>query len=71
MNSVKRDLPVVEASYELSGLPLYRSSHTFQNISLSGFRLLNKIGDGITLTNNNALDKYLQRDEDDTVTVRV
>jgi len=41
INSVKRDIPAVEASYELSGLPLYRSIHTFQNISLSGFRLLN------------------------------
>ena len=57
MNSIKRDIPAVEASYELSGLPLYRSSHTFQNISLSGFRLLNK---------NGALDKYLQRKDDDT-----
>jgi hypothetical protein len=30
MGIVKRDIPAVEASYELSSLPLYRSSHTFQ-----------------------------------------
>jgi hypothetical protein len=30
MGTVKRDIPAVEASYELSSLPLYRSSHTFQ-----------------------------------------
>ena len=41
MNTVKRDIPAVEASYELSRLPLYRSSHTFQNISFSGLRVLN------------------------------
>ena len=40
METVKRDIPAVEASYELSSLPLYRSSHTFQNVSLSGFRQL-------------------------------
>jgi hypothetical protein len=38
MGTVKRDIPAVEASYELSSLPLYRSSHTFQNISVSGFQ---------------------------------
>jgi hypothetical protein len=40
MNTVKRDIPAVEASYELSRLLLYRSSHNFQNISLSGSRVL-------------------------------
>jgi hypothetical protein len=39
MNTVKRDIPAVEASYELSRLPLNRSSPTFQNISLSGSAL--------------------------------
>jgi hypothetical protein len=42
MGTVKRDIPAVEASYELSSLPLYRSSHTFQNISVSGFRQIKK-----------------------------
>ena len=34
MGTVKQDIPAVEASYELSSRPLYRSSHTFQNISV-------------------------------------
>ena len=50
MNTVKRDIPAVEASYELSRLPLYRSSHTFQNISLSGSRVLPTDGSKITIT---------------------
>jgi hypothetical protein len=42
MDTVKQDIPAVEASYELSSLPLYRSSHTFQNISVSSFRQIEK-----------------------------
>ena len=30
MNTVKRDISSVEAAYEISSIPLYRSSHTFQ-----------------------------------------
>ena len=50
MGTVKRDIPAVEASYELSSLPLYRSSHTFQNISVSGFRQIEKESNGIAIT---------------------
>ena len=64
MGTVKRDVSAVEASYELSGLPLYRSSHTFQSVSLSGSRVLEK--GGSQLTRNTALDKYLERRKDDT-----
>jgi hypothetical protein len=50
MGTVKRDIPAVEASYELSSLPLCRSSHTFQNISVSGFRQIEKESNGIAIT---------------------
>lgn len=50
MGTVKRDIPAVEASYELSSLPLYRSSHTFQNISVSGFRQIEKESNGMAIT---------------------
>ena len=56
MNTVKGDIPAVEASYELSRLPLHRSSHTFQNISLSGSRVLRTDGSEITITKNTPLD---------------
>jgi len=55
----------VEASYELSGLPLYRSSHTFQSVSLTGFRALDLSKPKSTVTRNTILDKYLNRDEQD------
>ena len=63
MNTVKRDISAVEASFELSVLPLYRSSHTFQSVSLSGARLLEK--NGTSLTKNTPLDRYICRDKDD------
>jgi hypothetical protein len=63
---VKRDIPAVEASYELSSLPLYRSSHTFQNISVSGFRQIEKESNGMAITKNTALYRYIQRSEKDT-----
>lgn len=63
MNSVKRDISSVEACYELSSIPLYRSSHTFQSVSLSGSRILEK--GAFNLTRNTALDKYIHRDEND------
>jgi hypothetical protein len=59
MNTVKRDIPAVEASYELSRLLLYRSSHNFQNISLSGSRVLRTDGSEITITKNTPLERYL------------
>ena len=42
MNTVKRDISAVEASFELSGLPLYRCSHQFQSVSMSGSRVLER-----------------------------
>ena len=36
MKSVKRDVSSIEACHELSMLPLYRCSHQFQSVSLSG-----------------------------------
>jgi hypothetical protein len=61
----KRDIPAIEASYELSSLPPYRSSHTFQNISVSGFRQIEKESNGMAITKNTALDRYIQRSEKD------
>lgn len=61
MGTDKRDIPAVEASYELSSLPLYKSSHTFQNISVSGFRQIEKESNGMAITKNTALDRYIQR----------
>ncbi|CAC5397335.1 unnamed protein product [Mytilus coruscus] len=63
MGTVKRDISAVETSFELSALPLYRSSHAFQNISLTGARILEK--NGSTATKQTPLDKYLSRPETD------
>ena len=63
MNTVKRDVSSVEASYELTGLPLFRCSHHFQSVSLTGTRRLEK--SRTTLTKQTPLDKYLARDSDD------
>ncbi len=65
MNTVKRDVSAVEVSYELSSLPLYRCTYTFQNISLSGTRILDLTKNGPTLTKNTPLDRYLCRDVND------
>jgi hypothetical protein len=62
MGTVKRDISAVEASYELSSLPLYRSSHTFQSVSLSGARILQQNKNSI-VTKNTPLDRYLTRPE--------
>ncbi|WAQ97056.1 hypothetical protein MAR_029746 [Mya arenaria] len=62
-NTVKRDVSAVEASSELSRLPLYRCSCSFQSVSLSGFSVLEQ--DGSVVTKNTALDNYLNRDLDD------
>ena len=63
MGTVKRDISAVEASYELSSLPLYRSNHTFQSISLSGARILGH--NGIRVIRNTALDRYMERSNND------
>ena len=65
MNTVNRDIPAVEASYKLSRLSLYRSSHTFKNTSLSGSRVLRTDGSEITIAKITPLDRYLQRDVKD------
>ena len=61
MNSVKRDVSAVEAAYEISSLPLYRCTHSFEYVSLSGARRLEK--GGPTATKSTALDRYLAREE--------
>ena len=62
MNTVKRDISTAEACYELSALPLYRCSRTFQYLSMTGSRVLERTGK--TATKNTALDKYLAREND-------
>ena len=66
MGTVKRDISAVETSefgnfvitlIELSSLPLYRSSYTFQILSLTGARILKN--NGLTVTKSIPLDKYL------------
>ena len=63
MNSIKRDVSAVEVSYELCRLPLYRSSHQFQFVSLTGARMLETTGE--TATKSTTLDKYCKRDPKD------
>ncbi|CAG2201820.1 unnamed protein product [Mytilus edulis] len=63
MGTVKRDISAVETSFELSALPLYRSSHAFQNISLTGARILEKMDP--LLQKLTPLDKYLSCPEND------
>jgi hypothetical protein len=46
--NLHRDISAVETSFELSSLPLYRSSHSFQNLSLTGARILKN--NGLTVT---------------------
>ena len=63
METVKRDISGVEASYELSGLPLYRCSHNFQSVSLSGSRVLERSDSKVT--KQTIVDKYLDRKKKD------
>ena len=42
MHTIKRDISAVEASFELSCMPLFRCSHPFQSVSMSGSRVLEK-----------------------------
>ena len=65
IGTVKIDVSSVEASYEFSDLPLYRSSHTFQSVNLTGFRALDLSKPKSTVTKNTILDKYMNRDEQD------
>ena len=62
METVKRDVSAVKASYELSPLPLYRCSHAFQHVSTTGSRQLEK--NGTALTKKNPPDRYIDRPED-------
>ena len=64
MGTVKRDISAVKASFELSVLPFYRSRHTFQTVSMSGFRVIEN--NGSKVTRNTPLDTYLERKKSDT-----
>ena len=55
----RRDISGPEASFELSGLALWRCSRQFTYVSMSGSRRLERDGD--TATRSTPLDKYLAR----------
>ncbi|EDO35599.1 predicted protein, partial [Nematostella vectensis] len=55
----RRDVSGPEASFELSGLPLWRCTRQFFYLSMKGSRRLERNGD--TATSSTALDKYLAR----------
>ena len=55
----RRDISGPEASFELSGLALWRCSRPFTYLSMSGSRRLER--DGETATRTTPLDKYLAR----------
>ena len=55
----RRDISGPEASFELSGLALWRCSRSFTYLSMSGSRRLERDGD--TATRSTPLDKYLAR----------
>ena len=59
----RRDISGPEASFELSGLALWRCSRPFTYLSMSGSRRLER--DGETATRSTPLDKYLARPQDD------
>ena len=58
-----RDISGPEASFELSGLALWRCSRPFTYLSMSGSRRLER--DGETATRSTPLDKYLARPQDE------
>lgn len=60
MNTLKIDISSVDASFELPSIPLFRSSHLFQSVSLTGCRVLQQSGIN-TITNSTIIDKYLSR----------
>ena len=55
----RRDISGPEASFELSGLALWRCTRSFTYLSMSGSRRLERDGD--TATRSTPLDKYLAR----------
>ncbi|CAH3045001.1 unnamed protein product [Porites lobata] len=59
----RRDISGPEASFELSGLALWRCSRPFTYLSMSGSRRLER--DGETATRSTPLDKYLARPRDE------
>ena len=59
----RRDISGPVASFELSGLALWRCSRPFTYLSMSGSRRLER--DGETATRSTPLDKYLARPQDD------
>ena len=59
----RRDFSGPEASFELSGLALWRCSRPFTYLSKSGSRRLER--DGETATRSTPLDKYLARPQDE------
>ena len=59
----RRDISGPEASFELSGLALWRCSRPFTYLSMSGSRRLERDGD--TATRSTPLDKYLARPRDE------
>ena len=58
----RRDISGPEASFELSGLALWRCSHQFTYLSMTGSRRLERDGD--TATRSTPLDKYLARPQE-------
>ena len=58
----RRDISGPEASFELSGLALWRCSRQFSYLSMTGSRRLERNGD--TATTSSSLDKYLARPRD-------
>ena len=58
----RRDIGGPEASFELSGLALWRCSRSFTYLSMSGSRRLERDGD--TSTRGTPLDKYLARPQE-------
>ena len=55
----RRDISGPEASFELSGLSLWRCSRQFSYLSMTGSRRLEQNGE--TATTSSSLDKYLAR----------
>ena len=58
----RRDISGPEASFELSGLALWRCSRQFTYLSMTGSRRLERDGD--TATRSTPLDKYLARPQE-------
>lgn len=63
MNTVKRDVSSVEACYKLSSILFFRSSHSFQNARLTGFRMFQQLTLN-TITKCTLVDQYLSGHDD-------